>query len=908
MDPGTRLGIYEITGTLGKGGMGEVYRARDTKLEREVAIKTLPASLAYDKDRLARFEREAKLLASLNHAHIASVYGLDEHEGTLYIAMELVEGETLEQKLETGALPVEDALRLGLQIAEALEAAHDKGVVHRDLKPANVMVTANGVVKVLDFGLAKAFSGDPAEASPAHSPALSMAMTQAGLVLGTAGYMSPEQASGQATDQRADVWAFGVVLYEMLTGLPLFSGESVPHILADVLRADPDWGRLPKNLHPRIRELLERCLEKKPRSRYAGISDARADIEAALKDPEGVTPARPTASAETALPVPRHRQLLPWAAGLVLALAAGVAAWTLKTPEPKPVVRMTVSLPEQQAFSFPGLGAIDISPDGTMFAYSMREGLYLRVMDSFEGLPIPGLGAVGAVPRFSPDGRSLVRLRQRVVSAGATSNEVELARFPVTGGAERPLAVISDSGDIPYGMSWEADGSILYPRRGGIWRVSENGGEPEQIVSVPGQAANMPSLLPGGEWLLYSLADTDRSADWDRAQIVIESLVTGERRELYRGGSSARYVPTGHLVFAFGNTLYALPFDAAALEVHGGPTPIVQEVWRNSDSGIAQYAFSKTGTLLYAPGRSRESGTGTLGVVSRTASVEPLPMPPGDYADPRVAPDGSRAAYTRSFADGDDIEVYDLAGSTSPRRLTFGGMSRLPVWSADSARVAFQSMQDGTPSLYWQPADGSGGEPARLTTAAEGETHVADSFSPDGRYLTFSVASEGGTSVWLLDLETNESERLIEVPDANVSQSVFSPKGEWLAYQSDEQGSMNVFVVPFPLTGARYQVPPTVENHHPAFSADGSEIFYFPESTGTQAIAVMTDGSFRFGSAEALVNWPMNTGPTNHRQYDVMPDGSGALGVVGDSAVGGAPSIRVVLNWFEELKAQVPVD
>jgi len=287
--PGARFGHYEITGSLGKGGMGEVWRARDTKLGREVAIKTLPSSFANDPDRLARFEREAKLLASLNHANIAAIHGLDEHEGTHYLAMELVEGETLEEKLKGGALPVEEALRIALQIAHALEAAHASGVVHRDLKPANIMISGHDQVKVLDFGLAKAFSGNPSEASPAHSPALSVAMTQAGLILGTAGYMSPEQASGQATDQRADIWAFGVVLYEMLSGLPLFSGESVPHVLAAVLQTEPDWSRLPKHLHPRIRAVLERCLRKKARMRYHAIADVRVDIEEILADPAGLT-------------------------------------------------------------------------------------------------------------------------------------------------------------------------------------------------------------------------------------------------------------------------------------------------------------------------------------------------------------------------------------------------------------------------------------------------------------------------------------------------------------------------------------------------------------------------------------------------------------------------------------------
>jgi serine/threonine protein kinase len=326
---GTELGVYEITGTLGAGGMGEVYRANDTKLGREVAIKTLPASLASDKDRLARFEREAKLLASLNHAHIAVVHSLDEHEGTLYIAMELVEGESLEEKLKSGPLPIDDALRCGLQIAEALEAAHAKGVVHRDLKPANVMVTPDDVVKVLDFGLAKAFMGDPNEASPAHSPALSMAMTQAGLVLGTAGYMSPEQASGQATDQRADIWSFGVVLYEMLTGQPVFSGESVPHILAAVLQLEPDWSRLPKQLHPRLKQALKRCLQKKVRNRYHSIADVRIEIEEALNDPAatmvGAASAEALAYGAVSAPKSFRQRALPVAA--IVVVTAALAAF-----------------------------------------------------------------------------------------------------------------------------------------------------------------------------------------------------------------------------------------------------------------------------------------------------------------------------------------------------------------------------------------------------------------------------------------------------------------------------------------------------------------------------------------------------------------------------------------------------
>jgi serine/threonine-protein kinase len=912
IEAGTRLGSYEITGQIGAGGMGVVYRATDTQLGREVAIKTLPATLAGDADRLARFEREARLLASLNHPHIASVYGLDEHDGTRYIAMELVAGETLEEKLKLGALPVEDALRLGMQIAEALEAAHEKGVVHRDLKPANVMVTPNHVVKVLDFGLAKAFSGNPNEASPGHSPALSLAMTQQGLVLGTAGYMSPEQASGQATDQRADVWAFGVVLYEMLTGLPLFSGESVPHILADVLRADPDWKRLPKDLHPRIRALLERCLEKKPRLRYAGITDARADIEAALKDPRGVIVPSVAAPAAAAAGIPVYKRVLPWAAGIVLALATGLAAWSLRAPEPRPVIRTTAYLGEGQPFQLLNMTVLDISADGRQFVANTSGALTLRSMDSFEGVTIAGTDFQKSQPQFSPDGLSVAFVTvnlQNLISGG--SSPLTLASIPVTGGTARSLGIVGTSNtDTLWGLSWAADGSILYAKLDGIWRMPENGGTPERIVEIAAdQATVLPSLLPGDEWVLFSLARLE-GQNWDTAEIVAESLVTGERRVLHSGGAYARYVPTGHLIFASGDTLYALPFDVEAVEVLGGPVPVVQGVRRDRSRGTAQYAFSGNGTLLYLPGSNEvDANSSALAIVTPDLRISTLSVPNGSYADPRIAPDGRRAAYTRTFPDGNDIEVYDLNRSASPRRLTFGGMARYPAWSADGSRIAFQSTRDGTASVYWQLADGSAGAPVRLTTAAEGETHIPDSFSPDGERLTFTVTTGDGASVWVLDLATNEAEELIAVPGESVSQSVFSPDGRWIAYQSTEIGAFNVFVQPYPLTGAKFLLPPTVENHHPGWSADGSELFYFPMGLQTQSIPVSAEGGFSFGTAMALPNWPMNRQPADRRQYDVMPDGSGLLAFVSSDVQTdtGSGEIRIVYNWFEELKRLVPV-
>jgi len=913
LDPGTHCGHYEITGQLGAGGMGEVYRAMDSTLGREVAIKTLPASLAKDADRLARFEREAKLLASLNHAHIAAVYGLDEHEGTRYIAMELVEGVTLEKKLEAGALPVEDALNIALQIALALEAAHEKGVIHRDLKPANVMVTPDGVVKVLDFGLAKAFAGDPNDASPAHSPALSLAMTQQGLVLGTAAYMAPEQASGQATDQRADIWAFGVVVYEMLTGHALFGGESVPHILADVLRTEPDWKRLPARLHPRIRMMLERCLEKKPRSRYSGIADARVDIEVALRDPQGVVVAEQPGVHPVVATPSLARRLLPWAAGLGLAVAAGVAAFTLRPAEPREVFRSVYPFPAQSnLFGAPDIREIDIATDGRQMVFNFVDGLFLRQANAFDALRIPGIpeATIFFSPVFSPDGGSVafMMVNTRAASSGA---RLDIVSMPVSGGAPVPLGSVGNAGTtFRPSLSWEANGNILYPQPDGIWQVSGNGGEPVRIVAIePDETVSEPRLLPGGEWVLFSLTTSPEYPDWDAAQIVVESLVSHERRVLRTGGSGARYSPTGHLIYAFGNVLYAVPFDIEDPKLTGGPIQIVQDVLRSAGSGIAQYAFSANGTLIYVPGTLNSSQASGLVVLDRTARATPYPMPPGAYGSPRVSPDGHWAAFAATYPEGQDVVVYELGSNAAPRRLTFGGTSRAPLWLADSARVVFQSTRDGTASLYWQLADGSDGTAMRLTTASDGAIHVPDSFSSDGEHLSYTVYSGDTSAIWLLDLGTGESEPLIAGPGGDYSQSVFSPDSRWLAYQSRETGENEIFVQPFPLTGAKYQLPHTLDNHHPAWSADGTELFYIPGPGRFEVVPIRTEPRFEFGAAVVLASTPLNDGPAVRRRFDVMPDGSGFLGLVeGVDGSASSRTINIVTNWFEELKQKVPVD
>ncbi|HEY7673113.1 MAG TPA: protein kinase [Gammaproteobacteria bacterium] len=910
---GQTLGHYEVTGSLGKGGMGEVWRARDTKLGREVAIKTLPRDLAQDADRLIRFEREAKALAALNHANIAAVYGLDEHDGTRFVAMELVEGETLAKRLEGGALPVEDALRLGLQIAQALEAAHEKGIVHRDLKPANVMVTRDGQIKVLDFGLAKAFAGDPNAATPAHSPALSLAMTQQGLILGTAAYMSPEQASGQATDQRADVWAFGIVLFEMLTGLPVFTGESVPHILAGILRTDPDWNRLPKNLHPRLRLLLERCLEKKPRDRYHSIADARVDIEKILADPTGAKHSFAAPAAQAAAP------RWPWlAGGLAAAVVGATLAWMLKPAAvvaPPPVVRFDFALNEGQTMRNPGRDVIAISPDGTQIVYNANDGLYLRAVGETEARRIPGTEQVLTNPFFSPDGEWI-----GFWDAPAS----QLKKIRTAGGS----AVVLTGAGNPQGASWHPDGSkIVYGQPEGLFEISANGGTPTLLIPASGPLWD-PQYLPNGA-ILFWRATGPTTGD-------IVAQVPGQDAHVLFPGERAIYVPTGHLIVtdpaAAPTALFARTFDLNTFEV-GGPVPVAENATvRNNKT---HYAVAVGGTLAYVYGSDLGSAVVlpdlALAVVSRDGTRRSLGAPLRPYRNPRVSPDGTRVAVEILDADGGggSIWIYDLAGDTDIRRLTQvnEGTNLRPLWTLDGARIAFASDRDGPSSIYWQDADGRG--PAeRLTTADEDTFHLPESWAPDGT-LSFAVVNSSlgaGAGGWGLYTRSPDGESSVfyDLEGTNQWSSAFSPDGRWLAYTSVEEPSnggvdFRVFVERYPKTGERYEL--AVDGAlNPIWSRDGTEIFYRRGITNAPRVLnsvkiLATEPRFRFTTASSVaIEGFLNH--QNYRDFDLLPDGSGWIMLLPADAEGAlaatpaqppAPDrIYVVLNWFEELKRRAP--
>jgi eukaryotic-like serine/threonine-protein kinase len=897
---GSQLGSLEVTALLGKGGMGEVYRARDTKLKREVAIKILPEEFARDPDRVNRFQREAEVLASLNHPNIAAIYDLQEAGGLRFLVLELVEGDTLAGRLEHGPIPVDQALRIAKNICEALEAAHEKGVVHRDLKPGNVKVTPDGNVKVLDFGLAKAVESQASSPVMSNSPTLTLAGTNPGIILGTAAYMSPEQARGRTADQRSDVFSFGCMLYEMLTGHQAFQGEEVSDVLASVLKSEPDFNLLPPQLNPRIHEVLRRCLQKSAKLRWHAIGDARVEIEAVLADPRGVILVEQERTA--ALKPPLWRRAIPILAAVILtATVTGVGLWNLKPSPVLPVTRFPLILGEGQQFTAASRTLVGISPDGTQIVYEANRQLYHRAMSELEARPIPGSQAQTPQsfvvnPVFSPDGRSIVYF----ASADST-----LKRIAVSGGA----AVTICQADPPFGVTWGEDGILFAQGSKGILRVFANGGKPETIVALKdGEVAQGPQMLPGAQAVLFTLAK-GQATDWDNAQIVVQSLKSGERKPLWDRGSDARYVPTGHIVYSFGGTLFALPFDVASLKVTGGPVPLVEGVRRGGiavGTGAAHYSFSNTGSLIYVSGPvSAASEKQILALMDRKGMVEPLKVPPRPYGFPRISPDGKHIAFGSEAGEA-NIWIYDLGGTIAPRQLTVGGANRYPVWTGDSKRVAFQSDREGDLAIFWQPADGSG-TAERLTKPEQGFGHIPDSWSPNGEGFSFTAVKGTEGAVWFFSLKDKKATVFAQSPSKLVGRSAFAPDGRWLAYQSNETGGARIWVQPFPATGAKY---PIVDGGQPFWSPDGKELFYNAAPQLTAVVNITTRPNFGFSGSIAVPRALNNRSPQNFpRNSDITPDGKYFVGVINadqnQSGSVAAPQIQVVLNWFEDIKQRM---
>ncbi len=904
LTPGTRLGPYEVTAQIGVGGMGEVYRARDTNLARQVAIKVLPDSMAADAERLARFDREAKTLAALNHPNIAAIYGLERSEGQTALVMELVEGPTLADRIAEGPIPVDDALAVAKQIAEALEAAHEQGIIHRDLKPANIKVRPDGTVKVLDFGLSKAV-----ESKGTLSPGLSQsptittpAMTQAGLILGTAAYMSPEQANGKPADKRSDIWAFGCVLYEMVTGRRAFPGDELSETLAFVLAREPDWDLVPDGLSPAVLTYLRRCLDKKPKQRIHDIADVRLALEGAF---ESSLTARST--------MPTQREGRAWQRTGVVALLtacvasaiAGSAVWVLKPSPPSLVTRSRFVLPEGQQFTNDTRQLVALSPDGTQMAYVANYRLFLRRLSELEARPIQGTesGIVGpsstSTPVFSPDGRSIAyydRAFKKISVDGGT---------PVTLG----------QGDPPSGMSWSENFIVVGQGSKGILRVSANGGRPEQLVTVEsGERAVEPQMLPGNRIVLFTLASSQSVGPntWEAARIVAQALDSGERETIVEGGNTVRYLPTGHLIYALGGTLFAVPFDPQRLETRGGAVPVVEGVRQGAGYGLgAFYSVSAAGSLVFVPGPvSGSTAERQLAFVDRTGAVERLPLPQNAYASLRISPNGRQVAFDTDDGKEANVWVYDLSGGSPPHKVTFGGRNRFPIWSADGQRVVFQSDREGDAGLFWQPVDGAG-TAQRLTKSDEGTSHVPESWSLTGERFSFSVTAKSGVSLWTFSIPEKKATVFGAVRSTAPLNSEFSPDGRWLAYTLRTASTANVYVEPFPATGAKMQIT-TTNGHHPVWLRDGEQLSFRVGAADQVVVRVSTAPTFSIGNTVPVVVGGLPTIELGvSRSYDVTRDGSRFLTVAsanGPRSRVGTSEMEIVLNWTEELKRRVPAN
>jgi Tol biopolymer transport system component len=890
--PGTRLGPYEVTALIGEGGMGKVWRAHHTGLKRDDALKVLPDAFASDPERLARFQREAQVLASLNHPNIAHVYGLEQADSVQALVMELVEGPTLADRIAQGPIPTDEAVPLAKQIAEALEAAHEQGIIHRDLKPANIKLRPDGTVKVLDFGLAKAvapvaITGGDVTASPTIT---SPAMTQMGIILGTAAYMSPEQAKGRQVDKRSDVWAFGAVLYEMLSGQRAFKGDDVSDTLAAVLRQDIDWTALPASTPVSVRRLIARCLDRDLRRRLRDIGEARIVLE----DP--AAPGRGDAGGVPALAPPRSlwRRAMPIATALVGALLAAGSVWLLIRPAPPSVVRTTVTTSGLTALALSGIDRdIAITPDGSRIVYRGTNQLLVRALNQLEPTVLSGLGAPRG-PFLSPDGQWI-----------GFFDGTTLKKVAITGGP--PVAIATLRSLAQGGATWGPDGTIIFGTSApttGLQRVSAAGGEPTVITKPALERGERdhrwPEFLPGGGAVLFTIVPTEGSDP----QIAVLDLQTGMSKVLIRGGSHAHYVPTGHLVYGVTGTLRAVPFDLGRLDVAGTPAPVLDGVV-TTGNGAADVAVAANGSLVYVPGRD---GARQRSVVSvdRQGRSSPLPgLPPDSYRDVRVSPDGGRLALATEA----DVWTYDVVRATLSRLTTDAASDRSPLWTPDSQRIIFRSTRARYPELFWRPADGTGRDERLLTRAKELIDLYPSGWSADGRQLLFTEApSPGQCAIGQMPIERPSDANMLVTSESCDAHAAVSPNGRWMAYRSNVSGQDEIYVERYPELGNRQQIS-TGGGQVPVWSRDGRELF-FPSRDGRQMLAVpVQSGSTLVAGRPQLLFETAMIVSISGRPYDIAPDGRFLIIIPGgqaDAGSGTASNLIVVQNWFEELKRLVP--
>jgi Tol biopolymer transport system component len=882
---GTKFGSYELLSQIGAGGMGEVYQAHDSNLGRDVAIKVLPEAFAHDADRLARFQREAKMLASLNHPNIATIHGLEQSGGTSYLVMELVSGETLQDRIRRdGAVPIEEALAIAKQIAEALEAAHEKGIIHRDLKPANVKLTPEGKVKVLDFGLAKAFAGDTSTEDVSNSPTLSMAATMQGVILGTAAYMSPEQAKAKAVDKRTDIWAFGAVLYELLTGRAAFQGEDVGDILAEVVKAEPDWSRLPEATPPAIRTLLRRCLRKDKRQRLQDAAGVRIEIDDAIAAPKdsGATQAAPASTGRLLLAVGAVAEALA-----IIAVVALWGWWRATRPVERPLVRLDVDLGPDVSLDSPAGADAIISPDGTRLVYVSQGRLFTRRLDQPGATELAGTQGAYA-PFFSPDGQWV-----------AFFTGTNLQKLSVEGGS----AITLCSATTGRGGSWGEDGNIIAALNGagGLSRIPSAGGPPTPVTDLQNgeYSHRWPQILPGGKAVLFTAGTTP--AAYDAANIEVMSLADRHTKTLVRGGTSGRYLPSGHLVYVNRGTLFAVPFDLDRLEVHGTPVPVLDQIG-SATPGSAQLDFSQTGTLVYRSGGP--AGERTVAWLDGAGKEQPLLAKPGVYGRPSLSPDGQRLALEVAEGSGSDIWVYDWQRDTMTR-LTFTGTTQSPLWSPDGRYIAFTTLGQGTSVTR---SDGSG-KPQPLTQSKDQQ--YPWSFVPDGKRLAYMESGTGGFHLWTVPLESDSAglhagkpEVFLQTP-ADERYPSFSPDGRWMAYRSDESGTAQIYVRAFPDKGGKWQIS-SGGGTVPMWSRNGDELFFETLDNHIMVAAYAVKGdSFVADKPRVWSEKQLGSTTNGSRNADLAPDGKRIVALMPAETVEGQKAQNHVIfleNFFDEVR------
>jgi serine/threonine-protein kinase len=882
---GTILAHYRMTAKLGAGGMGEVWRATDEKLGREVALKVLPEEFAKDPERMARFEREAKVLASLSHPNISTLYGLETVDAgsssTTFLAMELVEGEDLSERIKRGPIPVDEAIPIALQIAEALEAAHEQGIVHRDLKPANIKITDEGTVKVLDFGLAKAWETEGTDLSSSFSPTITRHATVEGVILGTAAYMSPEQARGKKVDRRADIWAFGVVLWEMLTGRKLFEGETVSDVLAAVLTREPDLSELPPGTPGQVGRVLGRCLQRDPRRRIRDMGDVRLELEEDLGPSDGGLEHDDLAAKSR----PGHARL-GWAVAAGMTAATMALGWFIMQSTGPVVgvpIHLALTLPEGLSFAMrEKRPVVTIAPAGDEVVFNASDGridrLYRRSLSSLDAVPLEGTEG-GRAPFYSPDGRWI----------GFTSGDKRLKKLSLEGGQVVALA----DGDWGGG-SWGDDGSIIYTPNylDGLWRVAADGGVAEELTHPDPAAGELnhswPDHIPGTGAVVF----TSFRLPLSESRVELFNTATGERRLLVEDAVFGRFVATGHLLFVREGVILAAPFDPRKLELTGPPVPVVEDAFVAPFEGNSQFAVSDTGALVHAPASLLQPPREVVWV-DRLGREEILLEADRRYSAPSLSPDGRSVAIT--VEDGNpDIWVYQMDRKVL-NRLTFSPRSEhTPIWYPDGRRIAF--VLDAPPfHLYAVPVDGSSEPSAVLESPIDS---YADAMSPDGRWMVVrELSSEEDYNLGLLEVGEGQDVQPLRNTQFKERFATISPDGRYVAYESDESGRSEVYIQSFPEPGSRTRV--TRDGGGAPLWAANSELFYW-QGDRLFAVPIGTTRVLTIGEPEALFTLQRYTTKTS-REFDVTADGRRIL-IAKIPEASEPREVQIVLNWFSELE------